>query len=165
MHQEAPTAFDEAVDRYRAAEREFTAASAALRGLLTKNNAAAQELRVTMQLPAAPGVMQRIDLGIIQTTVAAHFGIHPSLMKSAERPNHIAHPRQVAMLLARELTRHCLEEIGDAFGGRDHGTVIHACRAVANRAELDDAFRAELEQIRAAVRAALGLTQPVAANA
>jgi chromosomal replication initiator protein len=57
-------------------------------------------------------------------------------MLSKRRSRSIARPRQVAMALAKELTNHSLPEIGDAFGGRDHTTVLHACRKVAElRAE------------------------------
>jgi chromosomal replication initiator protein len=54
-------------------------------------------------------------------------------MTSKRRPASIAFPRQVAMYLARELTKASLNEIGDAFGGRDHGTVLHACKLVKRR--------------------------------
>src|SRR4029434_2755412 len=60
-------------------------------------------------------------------------------MTSKRRPASIAFPRQVAMYLARELTKASLNEIGDAFGGRDHGTVLHACKLVKKRiAEQDN---------------------------
>jgi chromosomal replication initiator protein len=54
-------------------------------------------------------------------------------MTSKRRPQNIAFPRQVAMYLARELTKSSLAEIGDAFGGRDHGTVLHAHRLVKSK--------------------------------
>ena len=66
----------------------------------------------------------------IQRTVAAYFKIRVADMQSKGRSRSIARPRQIAMALARELTDHSLPEIGDAFGGRDHTTVIHACRRV-----------------------------------
>ncbi len=164
MHQFVPTEFDDAVDRYRRAEWEYSAACAALREMLSRTSQATEDLKVALCLQAPPpGTARKVDLGLIQKAVADHFGIHPSLMKSAERPNHIAHPRQIAMALARELTKHSLEEIGEAFGGRDHGTVIHACKAVAARAELESEYRAELDHIRLGVRMALGI--PEAASA
>jgi chromosomal replication initiator protein len=73
--------------------------------------------------------------------VADHFQIRHSDMTSKRRPNNIAIPRQVAMYLARTLTKQSLQEIGDAFGGRDHGTVIHACKAVDNMMEQDASMR------------------------
>jgi chromosomal replication initiator protein len=53
------------------------------------------------------------------------------------------------MYLARQLTKHSLQEIGDAFGGRDHGTVIHACKTVENMMEQDDSVRGSVEFLRA----------------
>ena len=63
----------------------------------------------------------------IQKTVAEYYKIRMADMLSKRRSRSIARPRQVAMALARELTNHSLPEIGDAFGGRDHTTVLHAC--------------------------------------
>jgi chromosomal replication initiator protein len=59
--------------------------------------------------------------------VAEHFDVRLADMTSRRRPASIAFPRQVAMFLSRSLTKGSLMEIGEAFGGRDHGTVIHAC--------------------------------------
>src|SRR2546426_2517579 len=69
----------------------------------------------------------------IQRRVAEHFDVRLADMTSKRRPANIAFPRQVAMYLARELTKASLNEIGDAFGGRDHGTVFHACKLVKKR--------------------------------
>jgi chromosomal replication initiator protein len=66
----------------------------------------------------------------IQKTVAEYFKIRVGELLSKRRSRSIARPRQIAMALAKELTRHSLPEIGDAFGGRDHTTVLHACRRV-----------------------------------
>jgi chromosomal replication initiator protein len=66
----------------------------------------------------------------IQKTVAGYFKIRVSDLLSKRRSRSIARPRQMAMALAKELTTHSLPEIGDAFGGRDHTTVLHACRRV-----------------------------------
>ena len=71
-----------------------------------------------------------ISVENIQKTVAEYFKIRMSEMLSKRRSRSIARPRQIAMSLAKELTRHSLPEIGDAFGGRDHTTVLHACRKV-----------------------------------
>jgi chromosomal replication initiator protein len=62
-------------------------------------------------------------------------------MTSKRRPANIAFPRQIAMYLARELTKTSLSEIGEAFGGRDHGTVLHAHRLVKGRMLKDDKTR------------------------
>lgn len=73
----------------------------------------------------------------IQKTVAEYFKIRVSDLLSARRSRSITRPRQIAMSLAKELTNHSLPEIGDAFGGRDHTTVLHACRKVISLREGD----------------------------
>src|SRR5690606_17307210 len=89
-----------------------------------------------------------LTIETIQKRVADHFQIRHSDMTSKRRPNNIAIPRQIAMYLSRTLTKHSLQEIGDAFGGRDHGTVIHACKAVDNMMEQDPATRGSIEFLR-----------------
>jgi chromosomal replication initiator protein len=66
----------------------------------------------------------------IQKTVAEYYKIRVSDLLSKRRSRSITRPRQLAMALAKELTNHSLPEIGDAFGGRDHTTVLHACRVI-----------------------------------
>jgi len=77
----------------------------------------------------------------IQRKVAEHFDIRLADMTSKRRPANIALPRQVAMYLSRELTKTSLSEIGDAFGGRDHGTVLHAHRLVKEKIREDEKMR------------------------
>jgi chromosomal replication initiator protein len=77
----------------------------------------------------------------IQKRVAEHFDVRLADMTSKRRPANIAFPRQVAMYLARELTKASLNEIGEAFGGRDHGTVLHACKLVRRRMTEQDSVR------------------------
>ena len=89
-----------------------------------------------------------LTMETIQKKVADHFQIRLSDMTSKRRPNNIAIPRQIAMYLSRTLTKHSLQEIGDAFGGRDHGTVIHACKAVDNMMEQDQTMRSSIEFLR-----------------
>lgn len=72
-----------------------------------------------------------VTINNIQKTVAEYFKIRVSDLHSKSRSRQVARPRQVAMALAKELTERSLPEIGDAFGGRDHTTVLHACRKVA----------------------------------
>jgi chromosomal replication initiator protein len=69
--------------------------------------------------------------------VAEHFDLRLTDMSSKRRPENIAFPRQIAMYLARQLTESSLSVIGEAFGGRDHGTVLCACRLVKDRMEVD----------------------------
>jgi len=78
-----------------------------------------------------------LSIEVIQKKVAEHFDIRLADMTSKRRPENIAFPRQVAMFLARRMTDSSLSAIGEAFGGRDHGTVLHACRLVKDRMEVD----------------------------
>jgi chromosomal replication initiator protein len=73
----------------------------------------------------------------IQKIVAEYYKIRVSDLHSKDRSRVVARPRQVAMALAKELTTHSLPEIGDAFGGRDHTTVLHACRKVLELSQTD----------------------------
>jgi chromosomal replication initiator protein len=82
-----------------------------------------------------------LTIEIIQKKVAEHFDIRLADMTSKRRPENIAFPRQVAMFLSRQMTEHSLNTIGEAFGGRDHGTVLHACRLVKDRMEVDQNVR------------------------
>lgn len=78
-----------------------------------------------------------ITIDNIQKTVAEYYKIRVADLLSKRRNRSIARPRQVAMALSKELTNHSLPEIGDAFGGRDHTTVIHGCKKVAELKEID----------------------------
>ncbi len=78
-----------------------------------------------------------VSIEIIQKKVAEHFDIRLADMTSKRRPENIAFPRQIAMFLSRQMTESSLNTIGEAFGGRDHGTVLHACRLVKDRMEVD----------------------------
>ena len=82
-----------------------------------------------------------INIDVIQKKVAEHFDIRLADMTSKRRPENIAFPRQIAMFLARQMTESSLNTIGEAFGGRDHGTVLHACRLVKGRMEVDSNVR------------------------
>ncbi|WP_150142516.1 chromosomal replication initiator protein DnaA [Candidatus Enterovibrio escicola] len=76
-----------------------------------------------------------VTIDNIQKTVAEYYKIKMSDLLSKRRSRSVARPRQVAMALSKELTNHSLPEIGDAFGGRDHTTVLHACRKIAQLRE------------------------------
>jgi chromosomal replication initiator protein len=82
-----------------------------------------------------------ISIEVIQKKVAEHFDIRLADMTSKRRPENIAFPRQIAMFLSRQMTESSLNTIGEAFGGRDHGTVLHACRLVKDRMEVDSNVR------------------------
>jgi chromosomal replication initiator protein len=79
-----------------------------------------------------------VTIDQIQKRVAEHFDVRLADMTSKRRPANIAFPRQIAMYLSRELTKSSLAEIGEAFGGRDHGTVLHAHRQVREKMSKDD---------------------------
>ena len=73
-----------------------------------------------------------VTINNIQKTVAEYFKIRIADLHAKNRARQVARPRQIAMALAKELTDHSLPEIGEAFGGRDHTTVLHACRKIAD---------------------------------
>jgi chromosomal replication initiator protein len=85
-----------------------------------------------------------ISIEAIQKKVAEHFDIRLADMTSKRRPESIAFPRQVAMFFSRRMTDSSLSAIGEAFGGRDHGTVLHACRSVQERMEVDPRIRQQV---------------------
>lgn len=95
-----------------------------------------------------------VSIDAIQKRVAEHFDIRLADMTSKRRPAHIALPRQIAMLLARKLTASSLADIGEAFGGRDHGTVIHACKRVEKLIEVDVSTRLAIGRIEDTLRRA-----------
>jgi chromosomal replication initiator protein len=78
-----------------------------------------------------------VSIENIQKTVADYFKLRVADLLSRRRSRSVARPRQFAMALAKELTNHSLPEIGDAFGGRDHTTVLHGCRRIASLRETD----------------------------
>jgi chromosomal replication initiator protein len=129
-----------------------------LEGALIKVASYSALTNKTLDLPTVEVLLQdvlmeqaqnQLTLETIQKRVADHFQIRHSDMTSKRRPANIAQPRQIAMYLARQLTKHSLQEIGDAFGGRDHGTVIHACKTVDNMMEQDDSFRGSVDFLKA----------------
>ena len=107
--------------------------------------AGSQFTGIPIQLDFAKQVLQDmlavhdrlVTLDNIIKTVAEYYKMRVSDMSSSRRSRSIARPRQVAMALAKELTNHSLPEIGEAFGGRDHTTVLHACRKVVELRETD----------------------------
>jgi chromosomal replication initiator protein len=81
---------------------------------------------------------KQVTIENIQKTVAEYYKIRTSELLSSKRSRTIARPRQIAMTLAKELTNHSLPEIGEAFGGRDHTTVLYATRKIAELKEGDN---------------------------
>jgi chromosomal replication initiator protein len=82
-----------------------------------------------------------ITIENIQKEVSEYYKLRVSDLLSRRRTRNIARPRQMAMALSKELTDHSLPEIGEAFGGRDHTTVLHACRKIEELCETDGRIR------------------------
>lgn len=88
-----------------------------------------------------------VTINNIQKIVAEYYKIRVADLHSKSRSRQVARPRQVAMALAKELTNHSLPEIGDAFGGRDHTTVLHACRKIQELTGSDARMREDYENL------------------
>lgn len=91
---------------------------------------------------------KQVSVDNIQRVVAEYYKIKISDILSKRRSRSVARPRQVAMSLAKELTNHSLPEIGDAFGGRDHTTVLHACRKIKELREEDADIREDWKNLQ-----------------
>jgi chromosomal replication initiator protein len=90
---------------------------------------------------------QAISITNIQKAVADYYGLQIKDLLSKRRTRSLARPRQVAMALAKELTEHSLPEIGDAFAGRDHTTVLHACRQIRSLNDSDGKLREDWDKL------------------
>ena len=96
---------------------------------------------------------RQISLELVQKTVSDFYKIKVADMYSQKRTRAVARPRQVAMWLARELTSHSLPEIGEAFGGRDHTTVMHACRTIIDLRTKDSRLNNDLHVLIQTIKA------------
>ena len=90
---------------------------------------------------------KKITIDNIQKTVSDYFKVTIADLLSSRRTRSITRPRQIAMALAKQLTRHSLPEIGTAFGGRDHTTVLHACRKVNELCKEDHLINEDYENL------------------
>ncbi len=104
--------------------------------------------------PARPSSAPTLEE--IKREVATHYGLSVAELVSASRAGRIAWPRQLAIHLARELTGASLQSIGDAFGGRNHATVLHACKRVGERVHTEPESAADVEELTSALRAREG---------
>lgn len=95
---------------------------------------------------------RKVSIDDIQKVVAEFYDVRLADMTSRRRPASIAFPRQIAMYLSRTMTKGSLVEIGEAFGGRDHGTVIHACKKVSERIEGESGLRESIARIESQLR-------------
>jgi len=93
-----------------------------------------------------------LSVDAIQKKVAEHFDIRLADMTSRRRPHNVAFPRQVAMFLCRTLTNQSLVDIGESFGGRDHGTVIHACKLIESKIIKDQRLRQTVSYLQQALQ-------------
>ena len=90
---------------------------------------------------------QAVSISNIQKTVADYYQLRMADLLSKRRTRSLARPRQMAMALSKELTEHSLPEIGDAFGGRDHTTVMHACKVMRELREIDGKLREDWDKL------------------
>ena len=128
----------------------------ALKRVLAYANFAGHALSPELAREALKDVLaiqfRQVSIENIQKTVADYYKLKVSEMYSKKRSRNVARPRQVAMALAKELTQLSLPDIGEAFGGRDHTTVLHACRKIAElkveSPELNRDFEALLQVLR-----------------
>lgn len=127
-----------------------------LEGALHRLVASSRFTNRTIDLDLAKDTLQdltlfqerKISIDNIQKTVADFYSIRVFDLKSKRRNRQIARPRQIAMALAKELTSLSLPDIGDAFGGRDHTTVIHACKKVAELSRTDSKINEDYNSLQ-----------------
>ena len=126
----------------------------ALKKVLAYSRFTARELSLDLAKEALRDILnvanRQITVEGIQKTVAEYFKLRISDMHSKKRSRNVARPRQVAMALAKDLTQMSLPEIGEAFGNRDHTTVLHACRTIATLRKKDSVINRDylvLEQV------------------
>jgi chromosomal replication initiator protein len=126
----------------------------ALKKVLAFSRSNARELSLDLAKEALRDILnvasRQVSIEGIQKTVAEYFKIKISDMHSKKRNRNVARPRQVAMALAKDLTQMSLPEIGEAFGNRDHTTVLHACRTIASLRKQDTGLNRDyliLEQV------------------
>ena len=93
-----------------------------------------------------------VSIDQVQRKVAEHYDVRLADMTSKRRPANIAFPRQIAMFISRRLTKNSLQDIGEAFGGRDHGTVIHACKTVQDRMDKQENLRQVIRFLETALQ-------------
>jgi len=97
-------------------------------------------------------VHQPVTIEGIMEIVADYYAIKVSELKSKRRTRNITFPRQIAMYLARDLTDSSLPEIGQAFGGRDHSTVIHAVEKIESELKLDPSLHNTITELISLIR-------------
>ncbi len=96
---------------------------------------------------------KKVTIALVQEVVANHYHIEPASMRSSSRSRRVTFPRQIAMYLARELTNFSLPDIGRNFGGRNHSTVMHACKKIEKNQAHDQKLKQNIMQIRELIKA------------
>ncbi len=123
----------------------------ALNTLVARAHFAGESITIAFAQEALRDVVrvhkQAISIGNIQKIVADYYQLRIADLLSKRRTRTLARPRQVAMALAKELTTHSLPEIGDGFGGRDHTTVLHACRQIRKLLDTDGVLREDWDKL------------------
>ncbi|MDR0351625.1 MAG: chromosomal replication initiator protein DnaA [Puniceicoccales bacterium] len=128
-----------------------------LEGALTRLASFIKLSRTNIDIQAIKTIMRdifeeeknvQLSIDAIQQRVAEFFKIKVSDILGKRRPANIALPRQIAMYLSRSLTTFSLMDIGLAFGGRDHGTVIHACKSIENVMEIDPVLKRNVDHLK-----------------
>jgi chromosomal replication initiator protein len=124
------------------------AAHVSLEGAVTTESA----LAVLLHDVIDEDVSKTVTVDRVQRIVATHYDLRVSDLTGPRRPKNIAEARQVAMFLTRTLTKLPLVQIGDEFGGRDHGTVIHACKVIINLQNCSNDFKRTLDNLAGKIR-------------
>jgi chromosomal replication initiator protein len=128
----------------------------ALKRVLAYSRFTAQPITVDLAREALRDVLasqsRQVSIENIQRTVADYYKIKVSEMYSKKRTRNVARPRQVAMALAKELTQMSLPDIGEAFGGRDHTTVLHACRKIAQLKSTNNEMTVDISSLLKVLR-------------
>ena len=93
-----------------------------------------------------------VTIDSIINTVCAHYGLEPSMIHTKSRKRDVVQARQIAMYLAKNNTDYSASKIGTLIGGKDHATVLHACKTIRELREVDKAFRADVDEIQAALK-------------
>ena len=121
----------------------------ALNTLIARANFTGRPITLEFAQETLRDVLRDHSVGIsqIQKVVTDYFGLQVKDLIGPKRTRSLARPRQIAMALAKELTDHSLPEIGDAFGGRDHTTVLHACRQIRTLLETDGKLHEDWEKL------------------
>jgi chromosomal replication initiator protein len=134
--------------RFRSNVREL---EGALNRVIANSNLAGEPISLDLTQNCLKDLLllqdKQVTLDSIQKTTAEYFKIRVADLLSKRRSRSVARPRQIAMALAKEFTNHSLPEIGDAFGGRDHTTVIHACRKIAELQQQDQKIEEDYKNL------------------